>query len=210
MPWGFTKASYAKLRAMRALSAAAGARALVALALALAPLASGCGSQGAEGALPTPAQARAALAGSPARLAALHRQAGELLGGGVPAFDARLAALRGRPVVVNAWASWCGPCKRELPVLAHAAVRDGRRVAFLGVDVNDTSGDAHAFLHDHWIPYPSYVDQDFRIAASIGVRSGLPTTVFFTADGERAYVHQGPYRDEAALLADMRRYAGVS
>jgi len=187
---------------------AAGACTLVVLALAL--LASGCGSQGGEGTLPTPAQARAALAGSPPVLAALHRQAGELLDGGVPAFDARLAALRGRPVVVNAWASWCHPCRREMPVLARAAVRYGRRVAFLGLDVGDAAGDAQGFLRAHWIPYPSYVDQDFRIAAHVGVGSGVPTTVFFDRSGERAYVHQGPYVDEAALLADVRRYTGVS
>jgi cytochrome c biogenesis protein CcmG, thiol:disulfide interchange protein DsbE len=207
---GFADLASAKLRAMRAPLAAAGARTVAVLALTLAALASGCGSQEADETGPTPAQAHAALAGSPAPLAALHRQASELLGGGTAAFDARLATLRGRPVVVNAWAHWCHPCRREMPYFARAAVRYGRRVAFLGLNVGDTNGKAQAFLRGHWVPYPSYVDPDFRTASRIGVRSGLPTTVFYDRDGAVAYVHQGPYADEAALIADMKRYAGAA
>jgi len=190
---------------MRATFVAAGACALVALGLL-----SGCGTQEARVSAPTPAQARAELAGSPAALAGLHRQAAVLLDGGLTAFRARLATLRGRPVVVNAWASWCGPCRFEMPYLARAAVRFGRRVAFVGVNAEDSHGDATAFLRTHWIPYPSYVDPDDKIADEIGVRAGLPTTVFYGRDGKVAFVHQGQYHDEAALIADVRRYAGAS
>jgi cytochrome c biogenesis protein CcmG, thiol:disulfide interchange protein DsbE len=188
---------------MRAFFAAASACALLALA-------SGCGSQQADVSVPTPAQARAELAGSPAALAGLHRQAAELLDGGQPAFRARLATLKGRPVVVNAWASWCGPCKFEMPYFARTAVRFGRRVAFLGVNAGDSNGDAQKFLGTHWIPYPSYVDPHDEIAHEVGVRAGLPTTVFYGRDGQVAFVHQGQYRDEAALVADVKRYAGAS
>jgi cytochrome c biogenesis protein CcmG, thiol:disulfide interchange protein DsbE len=197
----------AKLRAMRATFVATGACALLALGLLVA---SGCGSQEPNVRTPTPAQARAQLAGSPAALAGLHRHAAQLLDGGKAAFEARLAALRGRPVVVNAWASWCGPCKFEMPYFARTAVRFGRRVAFLGVNAGDTNGHARSFLHGHWIPYPSYVDPHDQIANAIGVRAGLPTTVFYGRDGKVAYVHQGQYRDEAALAADVKRYAGTS
>ncbi|HKG38696.1 MAG TPA: redoxin domain-containing protein [Conexibacter sp.] len=188
---------------MRASFAAASACVLLALA-------SGCGSQEADVSVPTPAQARAELAGSPAALAGLHRQAGQLLDGGLDAYRARLATLRGRPVVVNAWASWCGPCKFEMPYFTRAAVRFGRRVAFVGVNAGDANDDARKFLRRHWVPYPSYVDPDDKIAHEVGVRAGLPTTVFYGRDGEVAYVHQGQYRDEAALVADVKRYAGAS
>lgn len=192
---------------MRATSAAA--RAFLLLMLAL-PVASGCGSQEADVPVPTPAQAQAALAGAPPPLAALHRQGAQLLGGGLDAYQARIAALRGHPVVVNAWASWCGPCKYEMPWFARTAVRFGRRVAFVGVNAGDLDRDAREFLRDHYVPYPSYVDPHDEIAQDIGVRAGLPTTVFYASDGELAYVHQGRYRDEAALVADVKRYVGTS
>jgi thiol-disulfide isomerase/thioredoxin len=192
---------------MRGTFAAAGVRTLVVLLLVLA---GGCGSQEAAVSVPTPAQARAGLAGSPVVLAGLHRQAGELLDGGLPAYRARLATLEGRPIVVNAWASWCGPCKFEMPYFARAAVRFGRQVAFVGVNAGDSNDDARTFLRSHYVPYPSYVDPHEEIAHEAGVRAGLPTTVFYGRDGEVAYVHQGQYRDEAALVADVKRYAGTS
>ncbi|HEV7774585.1 MAG TPA: TlpA disulfide reductase family protein [Conexibacter sp.] len=192
---------------MRASFAAASACVLLALLLVFA---SGCGSQEADVSVPTPAQARAELAGSPGALAELHRQAAELLDGGLPAYRARLATLKGRPVVVNAWASWCGPCKFEMPYFSRTAVRFGRHVAFLGVNAGDSDDDARKFLHSHYVPYPSYVDPHNQIAEEAGVRAGLPTTVFYGRDGKVAYVHQGQYRDEAALVADVKRYAGTS
>jgi len=180
---------------------------LGACTLLLIPLLSGCGADEPAAQGPSPAEARKALAGSPAPLAALHRQAAELLDGGADAYEARLAALRGRPVVVNAWASWCDPCEREMPLFQQAAVRYGRRVAFLGVNPDDARPKAEAFLREHWVPYPSYEDPDEDIAKKIGVRTGLPTTVFYDRSGEVAFVHQGQYRDEAALADDVERYA---
>lgn len=169
-------------------------------------LAAGCGSQ-ETAEVPTPAEARQQLAAAPAPLAAIHRQANELLDGGKAAFERRMAALRGRPVVVNAWGSWCPPCREEFPLFQRAAVAHGTRVAFLGIDVEDPPGDARAFLDDHWIAYPSYADRQREIAEDIGVPVGLPTTFFFDRRGRMSYMHQGPYRDEAALAADIRRYA---
>jgi cytochrome c biogenesis protein CcmG/thiol:disulfide interchange protein DsbE len=178
-----------------------------ACALALAALAAGCGAQQAQVRAPTPAEAARALDGSPTPLAALHRQANELLGGGTTAFAARLRSLRGHPVIVNKWASWCGPCRYEIPFFERASVRFGRRVAFLGLDGGDTTSRARAFLRGRWLSYPSYEDPHERIARSIGAPSNYPITVYLDRAGKIAYIHQGQYRDQAALVADVERYA---
>lgn len=186
---------------MRAILAPLGVCAVVA-----ALLAGGCGSSEPEIEVPTRAEAAQRLAGAPAPLAGLHRQAGELLDGGRDAFERRIEALRGHPVVVNAWGSWCGPCVLEFPYFQRTAVAYGKRVAFVGIDVEDPPAAARTFLRDNWIAYPSYVDPDKRIMRSTGARVGVPTTVFYDRDGRVAYIHQGPYREEADLEADIRRY----
>src|SRR6476660_4963361 len=89
---------------------------------------SGCGSSGNGGGNGHPDYAKA-LAGSPPPLAALHAQAGKLLPGGQSAYEQRISSLRGYPVVANVWASWCGPCRFEFPVLQRLSARYGKRVA---------------------------------------------------------------------------------
>lgn len=192
---------------MRATFVAARVCALLTLGVLLA---GGCGAQEPDARAPTPAQAQAQLAGSPAALTSLHRQAGQLLDGGLDAYKARLTTLTGRPIVVNAWASWCPPCRSEMPYFSRVAIRYGRRVAFVGLNVNDDDARARAFLKTHFVPYPSFVDPHSQIADEIGVRIGLPTTVFYGRDGSVSFIHAGPYRDEASLAADVQRYAGVS
>src|SRR5688572_7547669 len=84
-----------------------------------------------EGVVPSPAAARTALEGAPAPLAEVHRLANALLPAGE--LDARLKDLRGYPVVVNIWGSWCAPCREEFPVFQRVAIARGKEVAFLGV-----------------------------------------------------------------------------
>ncbi len=177
--------------------------ALFAMMLAI----SGCGSSpNSQGGGEPPDYARA-LNGSPPRLAALHRQANELLPGGVDAYEQRIEALRGFPVVVNVWASWCGPCRFEFPHFQRAAAEYGKRVAFLGIDKEDSSDAALTFLREEPVPYPSFDDPDEEIADSIGASLGLPDTAFYDRHGELVYLKQGPYSDEAELRADIERYA---
>jgi thiol-disulfide isomerase/thioredoxin len=152
------------------------------------------------------AKAQRELAGAPPPLAALHRQSAQLLGGGRPAFDRRMAALKGHPVVVNKWASWCGPCRTEFPIFQSEAVKEGKRVAFVGVNAGDSTGPAHRYLHATPLPFPSYVDPDEKIARSIHAPANYPITVFFDRRGKIAYIHQGGYRRAADLAADVRRY----
>lgn len=174
---------------------------LIVLALAF----SGCGSTEE----PTTGQPdyEEALAGAPRPLAAVHEQANELLPGGVDAFEGRLAALRGYPVVVNVWASWCGPCRLEFPYFQQLAAELGRRVAFLGVDVQDTDEAASRFLEEKPVPYPSYTDPEGRIAESMGAGLGLPDTAFYDRRGEQVHLKRGPYADAPELRADIERYA---
>jgi cytochrome c biogenesis protein CcmG/thiol:disulfide interchange protein DsbE len=179
----------------------------LAIVAALALVVAGCGSStdgeyGGE----HPDYAKA-LTGSPAPLAALHRQSNRLLPGGVDAYEERIAALRGYPVVVNVWASWCGPCRFEFPYFQRAAAEFGKRVAFLGVDSQDSDDAAHTFLEEAPVPYPSYTDPDEGIAESVGANLGLPDTAFYDNRGELVHLKQGPYGDEAELRAEIERFA---
>jgi len=152
------------------------------------------------------AQARRDLTGAPAPLASLHAQSGQLLDGGVRAFRRRLASLRGHPVVINKWASWCGPCRTEFPLFQSQGVIRGKRVAFLGVNAGDSLDPARRFLHATPLPFPSYGDPDEKIARSIRAPANYPVTVFLDRRGKLVYIHQGGYRREADLSADLRRY----
>lgn len=151
------------------------------------------------------AAAQQALAGSPQPLAALHEQAGQLLGGD-SAFAARVRALRGHPIVVNAWASWCTPCREEFGLFASASLRYGRQVAFLGADTEDSPGDARAFLHQHPLSYPSYQTTTAGLS-NYAYLQGLPTTFFISPTGRVLYVHTGQYETQGTLDQDVQSYA---
>jgi thiol-disulfide isomerase/thioredoxin len=175
---------------------------MIALAIALV----GCGSQ-PHSAAPSAGQVTVAFTGSPAVLASLHSEADQLLAGGPPAFHARLDALKGYPVVVNKWASWCGPCQSEFPAFQRAAVTYGRRVAFMGLDGKDSNPEAAAFLKRFPVTYPSYVDPQERIASTIEAVTFYPQTIFFDRRGKAVYDHAGAYPSAAALERDIQRYA---
>ncbi len=154
----------------------------------------------------TLAGAQHALAGSPAPLAALHGQADQVLGGGESALAARVRALRGYPVVVNIWASWCTACQGEFGLLANAAARYGRRVAFLGADINDSTGDAEAFLRQHHVTYPSYAVNGIQTFLPQGVL-GYPTTFYVDRAGRVVSVHTGEYASQGSLNQDIQSHA---
>jgi len=148
-----------------------------------------------------------ALAGSPAPLAALHTQADDLLSGGTSAYEKRLAELHGYPVVVNAWASWCGPCREEFPVLQKLSARYGTKVAFLGVNAEDSNDTAKTFLREAPLSYPSYTDPQKEIVEALGPFLGFPETAFYDRSGRLVYLKHGPYPHPSELEADVRRYA---
>jgi cytochrome c biogenesis protein CcmG/thiol:disulfide interchange protein DsbE len=155
------------------------------------------------------ATAKRELAGAPAPLAALHAQSAELLGGGVPAFEKRLKELKGHPVVINKWASWCNPCRAEFPVFQQLATERGREVAFLGLNAGDSEQPARKFLSEYPIPFPSYEDPDEDIARELKAPANYPITLFVDARGKTAFIHQGGYTSKQQLAADVDRYLGA-
>jgi cytochrome c biogenesis protein CcmG, thiol:disulfide interchange protein DsbE len=180
-------------------------RRLAVIAVCACAVLAACGSDDDE---PRSAAIQPAkLTGAPAPIAKLHSQGGQLLDGGADAFEQRLKRLRGYPVVVNKWASWCGPCRYEFPFLQKQAVKRARTVGFIGVDSNDNDGDAQDFLSDFPVPFPSYKDPNLEIAAVFNAVQAFPSTAFYDQRGKLAYVHQGSYASEAKLAADIERYA---
>jgi thiol-disulfide isomerase/thioredoxin len=179
---------------------------LAALTL-LGSLTSGCGSSGGGDYGGQHPDYATALAGSPPALAALHKQADQLLPGGTDAFEKRIAALKGYPIVANLWASWCDPCRREFPTLQKLSARYGKEVAFLGINSQDSDAAAATFLEEAPLSYPSYTDPDNKIGASIGISGGLPDTAFYGRGGELCYLKIGEYSALAELEADVRRYS---
>ena len=173
-------------------------RRCIALALALPFLAIGCSSSG--GVVP-------AIDSTPA-LNATHVALLPTTAPGLPTFDKEkfqqlLVGLRGTPVIVNIWASWCGPCRVEAPILARAARAYGRRVQFLGVDILDTTGAATAFEQEFHIPYPSVFDPSGDIRDALGFL-GQPDTIFYASDGSKVATFSGAI-DQLELSTNISR-----
>ena len=96
-----------------------------------------------------------------------------------------LSNLKGRPIVLNFWASWCQPCKEELPLLENAWKQmqaQKKNIVFLGIDFQESNSDASSFLLQHGITYLAGLDTDGSIANKYGV-SSLPQTIFIDRNG---------------------------
>jgi len=109
----------------------------------------------------------------------------------VPDFTARLLGseeelslrdLRGKPIVMNFWASWCGPCDEEAPILREAWESYGDRVTFLGVDIRDAESDALEFVDEFGLDYLHVRDEGMAIYAEYGL-TGQPETFFVDHNG---------------------------
>ena len=151
-------------------------------------------------------EAKQRLQGAPAPLAELHTQASTLIGGGKPAFEQRLASLKGHPVVINKWASWCAPCQAEFGVFESVGTERGKEIAFLGVNGTDKDPAAKRFLAKRWLPFPSYTDPKEDIAQAIEAPKNYPITVFVDKNGKTAFIHAGPYKSDKQLNDDIDKY----
>jgi thiol-disulfide isomerase/thioredoxin len=127
------------------------------------------------------------------------------LGGGPPV---TLRGLRG-PMVLNVWASWCGPCREELPFLVatHAALKD--RVRFLGIDLRDDDGPAREWLSYNGVGWPSLADAKGSIRGPLSV-PGPPVTLFVNSAGQVVGVHYGQFTSAAQVQAAIAEHLGVA
>jgi cytochrome c biogenesis protein CcmG/thiol:disulfide interchange protein DsbE len=119
--------------------------------------------------------------------------------------DGRLSLneLRGRPVVLNFWASWCIPCRDEAPILNTSARSHRDGVVFVGIDVQDLRGDALAFLREFDVPYVSVRDRDDSTYRAYGL-SGVPETYYLDADG-RIVAHTPGVISRSSLEAGIQQ-----
>lgn len=180
---------------------------IVLIAIGVTQLPSSSSSGGASATPLTAAQTRALLAGSPPALAALHAQGSQLLDGGAGTLHARLRALKGYPVVINKWASWCVPCKEEFAAFQRVSAEYGRRVAFIGIDSADPDrAEAVAFLKSFSVSYPSYYDKSGSLGLRLTDSTATPATVFIPPHGAPEII-QGEYPSAAKLRRDVERYA---
>src|SRR5258708_27656390 len=106
-----------------------------------------------------------------------------------------LDKYRGKPVVINFWATWCGPCYQEHPVLVENARMLGDQVQFVGVVFEDTNEKINAFLADRGSAYPTLVDEKGKTAIAYGV-GGVPETFFLDKTGKIVAKYEGPMTTE--------------
>lgn len=118
--------------------------------------------------------------------------------------DISLADLRGRPLVLNFWASWCVPCRKELPSFERVNRSLREEVTFLGINHQDSRSRALDLLAESGVTFRSGYDPEGKVGRAYGLY-GMPTTVFITADGRVAATHAGEMKqaDLEAAIADL-------
>jgi cytochrome c biogenesis protein CcmG, thiol:disulfide interchange protein DsbE len=180
--------------------------------LASVALLGGCTADADEPADPTPSEASAAAAD----LAPCPEQPDEAaaddapdlvldcLGGG----SLDLTRAPGAPTVLNLWASWCAPCREELPLVQQLAEQAGDRVRVIGVDSQDGVPQGTSFIEDAGLTFPSAFDGEGELGGALGLR-GLPHTVFVAADGSVAHVEVGQIDSYEELSGLVVEHLGV-
>ncbi len=141
-----------------------------------------------------------------------HQEHAPKVGAAAPGFTLRrlagagtvsLASLRGKPVVLNFWASWCGPCKSEAKALEAAWSRYGSRVAFVGVDYHDLAPDARRFVAAHGLSFPMALDGSGSVTGAYGI-SQVPETYIVSRRGTVVAHIAGPIT-ASGFSAEFRR-----
>jgi cytochrome c biogenesis protein CcmG, thiol:disulfide interchange protein DsbE len=204
---------------------------LAAVVVALAMLLAGCGSpvltrSGTPAESPTEAEA----APSTANLPSMKKAAGipncprsdphvAAVQSGLPDVDlpclgggrqVRLAGLRGKPMMINVWAQWCGPCREEAPYLAQVARANKSDLMIIGIDHADPRPDlALEFAQLSTWTYPQLADPDVVLREKLQI-TGPPQTFFVRPNGTIAYRHAGPFTSAAEIRDMAQKYLGVA
>lgn len=119
--------------------------------------------------------------------------------------EVRLSDLRGQVVMINFWATWCGPCRQEMPLLEQLQVKfEPLGFTLLGVNVEPDSAAAVAWLKGVPVTFPILFDTRNAVAESFGVQ-GMPSSVFVDREGRVRYVHRGYKSGDEAQYADLIR-----
>jgi thiol-disulfide isomerase/thioredoxin len=136
-------------------------------------------------------------------VSASRRDHGQAIAGPKAGLLRRVRGLRGQPIVITVWASWCQPCRADLGVATVASRRFRGRVAFLGADAFDTRRAAATFLREHPVGFSSYRStRDLRPILSRPV-AAVPITIFISPAGRVVFVHDGAYSSVAVLSHDI-------
>jgi thiol-disulfide isomerase/thioredoxin len=120
-------------------------------------------------------------------------------------FPAVLKAARPRPVMVDFWASWCDPCRFEMPFITHLRAKYQGRIDFIGVNYQDARGPAEAFVREFKMNFPSYRDPDGKIGQGQGGIIGMPTAIFLDSNGREIHRQTGAFATEAKMEEVLRR-----
>jgi cytochrome c biogenesis protein CcmG, thiol:disulfide interchange protein DsbE len=111
-----------------------------------------------------------------------------------------LASLHGKPAVINFWASWCGPCKKEAPELERLAQGLHGTASLVGVDWNDSTANARSFVSENHWSYPVLRDGAGEVGNAYGL-TGLPTTFVLNPQGDIVETLRGPQTTESLQAA---------
>ncbi len=111
----------------------------------------------------------------------------------------RVHSLRGTPIVIFAWASWCIPCQPDLPLIAPAAARYRHQVKFLIADIDDSRTAARAILKRHKASYPIYETKTSLHGILARPLVGLPAMIFINSRGKVSFVRPGQYRSPTSF-----------
>jgi cytochrome c biogenesis protein CcmG/thiol:disulfide interchange protein DsbE len=116
-----------------------------------------------------------------------------------------LERLRPRPVMVDFWASWCDPCRFEMPFITSLRAKYLGRIDFIGVNYQDGREPAAAFVREFKINFPSYRDPDGKIGDGQGGIIGMPTAIFLDGRGREIHRQTGAFATEAKMEEVLRR-----